>query len=105
MPSPRGGLASILDQMLTETQEVVGTREELTAQGGQAGETCAAKIRDVNTKLAAQEGPWSRSKLGHISPGCVQGGAGSVGDQIGEAGSANQEVPIPCSIEIHAELS
>ena len=72
MPLPRGGLASILDQMLTETQEVVGTREELAAQGGQAGETGASnkeirdantklasnkEIRDVNTKLAAQEGP------------------------------------------------
>ena len=37
------------------------TREEelLTAQGGQAGETGAAnkEIREVNTKLAAQEGP------------------------------------------------
>ena len=30
-------VASILDQVLTETQEVVVTREELAAQGGQAG--------------------------------------------------------------------
>ena len=42
--------------MLTETHEVVGTREELNAQGGQAGETGSAnkQIRDVITKLAAQ---------------------------------------------------
>ena len=55
-------LASLnLNQMLTDTQEVVGTREELTAQGGgQAEDTGAAnkEIRDVNTKLAAQESPW-----------------------------------------------
>ena len=47
-------VASILDQVLTETQEVVVTREELAAQGGQAGETGA--FSEVNTNLAAAGG-------------------------------------------------
>ena len=48
-------MASILDQVLTETQEVVVTREELAAQGEQAGET-GAFFSEVNTNLAAAVG-------------------------------------------------
>ena len=66
--------------------------------------SCLAKeIHEVNHKLAVQEGPVGTNGQGigqgagwvHISPGGVQWGAGSVGDQAGEAGSANQDVPIP----------
>ena len=47
-------MASILDQVLTDSQEVVVTKEEMAAQGGQAGETGA--FSEVNTNLAAAGG-------------------------------------------------